>query len=275
MRVKGFFEYVQERYMIKLRRDCGERPPLTGNPVLQAWRFCNVFREDDRTTVWFRENLRDPLRREADKVALVTAAFRTFNRVETGERIKDILLTRGWDERAVKRRLRGVRPIITGAYRVVTPLGLSKLDGACRVVKFLRPVLPKLKFCSTLEEAHALLTAVRYQGHFTAYEIVTDLRHTCVLEGATDVMTWANPGPGAARGLQYLTGFHLPRTKANVVEMVNLMCGLLDESRHNRSWPSDWPRWEMREVEHNLCEFSKYRDALAGRQLKRRYRYAG
>ena len=62
----GYFRTARERYTMKLRReDTTGRyigPPWSDDPVLANHRFCNVFREDDRATVWLREHIRDPMR---------------------------------------------------------------------------------------------------------------------------------------------------------------------------------------------------------------------
>jgi hypothetical protein len=56
--------------------------------------------------------------------------------------------------------------------------------------------------------------------------------------------------------------------------MRELMRELLHMSRDPQYWPAAWPAWEMREVEHWLCETSKYVTAQSGARLKRRYRPA-
>ena len=33
---------------------------LTDDPILRQYRFCNVYREHDRVTVWIRQNIREP-----------------------------------------------------------------------------------------------------------------------------------------------------------------------------------------------------------------------
>ena len=66
-----------------------------------------------------------------------------------------------------------------------------------------------MKNISSLEDTWNKLRDYPYMGPFMAYEVVTDLRHTHLLENATDIMTWANPGPGAMRGLNRLTGREL------------------------------------------------------------------
>ena len=67
-----------------LKKQSGEPYPWTDDPILQKYKFTNVFREDDATTVWFRENMRDELCEHSD-VILATIIFRWFNLVETGK----------------------------------------------------------------------------------------------------------------------------------------------------------------------------------------------
>jgi len=57
--------------------------------------------------------------------------------------------------------------------------------------------------CS-LETVHDWFMSHFGFGPFISYEVVSDLRHTRYLENAPDIMTWANPGPGAKRGLNRL-----------------------------------------------------------------------
>ena len=242
---------------------------------MRAYRFCNVFREDDKTTAWFRRNVRNVLRKHPADVALATITFRWFNRIEVGERILDILVNEGWNARKIKSRLRGVSPIVTGAYMVKTPPGMTKLDGIAQCMKGVthRKLLSLPN--TSLEEAHAWLTQLPHQGDFTAYEVVTDLRHTKALEKANDILTWANPGPGAARGCTWLTGREYNRhSKVDRVAMMNVMRQLLELANDDSVflWPEEWPRWELREVEHTLCEFDKYMRATKnGQRLKRRF----
>lgn len=274
--IDKYFASARERYDIKLRRDRGKKPPWTKDTVFRQFRFCNVHREDDRTTVWFRENIRKHL--TGLRVVEATLAFRWFNRIETGEKIKDILLN-GWDPEAVRERLEGVKPVVTGAYMIKTEEGLSKLDGVIKCIDKAIPKLPKLVigWGSSIQQATEELTNEVYNlGPFLAYEITTDLRHTSVLGGAKDIMTWANPGPGCARGLNWVHhgdkwGWWRNEEK-DVAEMLELMKVLLDHSRNPDIWPSEWPAWEMRTVEHWSCEFDKWCRGTEGQTLKRRFR---
>jgi len=107
-----------------------------------------------------------------------------------------------------------------------------------------------------------------------AYEIVTDLRHTYLLEDAVDINTWANLGPGGIRGIRRL--LNLPLDSAALPRCwQDVMSYLLEECNIELHNKIGMPQFEMREVEHSLCEFDKYERArLKEGPLKRKY-YAG
>lgn len=274
---KMFFSSARERELIRRRRAAGEPTPWTEDPVFREWRFCNVRREDDKTTIWFNDNVRTHLKATSLPVIKATIAFRWFNRIETGERIKDLLLGR-WDSEEARRRLRGVTPVVTGAYVIKTPDGMSKLDG---VLWCIDEALSRVWhfggrwWGGTLEEAWRDLLEFPYLGGFMAYEIVSDLRWTGVLGAATDINTWAHVGPGAARGLGWVLGegpeFWNHHAKCDQDAMLAQMQQLLAMSRDPLYWSVEWHAWEMREVEHWLCEYDKYMRATNGKRLKRRF----
>lgn len=281
-----FFATARERYLIKLARESGKPWPWTSDKVFQQWRFTNVHREDDKTTVWFRENVREPLSqryRESPtaenfyKIVEATVIFRWFTRISTGERIKDLLLGT-WDTAIAKERLQHVHPVVTGAYMIKTINDLNKLDGILISIEIAQSVLRKLVPLWTtgtkLEKAWSDLQAIPYLGGFMAYEVVTDLRWTPVLEGAPGIMTWGNLGPGAIRGMGWVVfnkedGF-TNSTKTQKL-MLELMRELLALSKDPNYWPLDWKPWELHEVEMWLCEFSKYKKAEIGIPQKRKY----
>jgi len=282
--VEAFFEFVRERYCILLKRRAAAEegattwgPPWTKDPVLQKYRFCNVFREDDKTTVWFRENVRGPLS-EHPNVLMATIIFRWFNRITTGKVLLDHVLFADWNPSRARAVLKDLHPLITGAYVIRTAAGMTKLEGLIKYIDCMwaqrGELIAQVEACTTLEGACAILQSYEGLGSFMAYEIVTDLRHTYLLRDATDINTWANPGPGAARGLGLvLLGDAEEFRYDSSVDSAKLQDGmqhLLALSRLNY-WPGGWPRWEMREVEHSLCEYAKYMGAKEGRKLKQRF----
>lgn len=302
-RVADFFAFARKRHQIYLDRQAGKPEPWTDDPILARYRFTNVFRELDRVTVWFRENVRYRLRHSPD-VLLATVVFRFFNRITSGEAI----FSQGFlddgrsafekfaetgDTSVIKEAVLaycGKGPYVTGSYIIKTPEGYDKLDGVLRILhEFYRrtdamdddwrmygasllgdPTSQSIQGMTEWLEEHY------YIGWFTAYEVATDLRHTDLLNRSNDILTWANPGPGATRGLNLIHGRDIGRTPAKE-KLLEEMRDLLRLSRDAMHWPQggkitaemarneiDWPKWEMREVEHTLCEFYKYEKTRRG-----------
>jgi hypothetical protein len=299
--VQKFFRYARLRHEVYLRRQQGLPPPWTNDPVLREYRFTNIFRETDRTTQWFREHVRDRYD-GTPEVLPATVVFRWFNKIETGEAMWaceegfrtyfDSWLRTG-DVPALRARIRHARgdgPYVNGAYIIKSPNGMSKLDGvlhACELFRTTkqpsdhgiwqwdwRDVADKcLKSHWSLENMWTWLRQHDYQGDFTAYEVVTDLRHTHLLRGAPDIMTWANAGPGAVRGLNRVQGRPVAGSLRKHESLAEMQA-LLARSQSRMLWPPEWGHWEMREVEHTLCEYDKWERARTGEGTPKQ-RYAG
>lgn len=287
--LERFFNYACKRYNILLNRRAGLPVPWTDDPVLSAWRFTNVFREDDKTTTWFRDNVRDKMRR-SPAVMMATIAFRAFNRIETGELLKDDLVSQNWDFAAWKEKLEARRaagfPTITGSYIIRTPHGMNKIDGVLwtlREAKLREAALLHwhwhTPFAQRSQQSFWLvLREFPYLGDFTAAEVVCDLIHTDILEMANDLMTWTNPGPGCAAGLGMLLHGNSKafdrHSRDDREVMMRIMARFLEASRPGYGyWPEEWPEWNLHTVEFCMCEMSKYIRGLAGLKLKRKYKH--
>lgn len=291
-KVHDFFRFARERQRIYLSREAGNPSPWTDDEILQSWYFTNVYRELDRTTKWYRENVRDHYRSSPD-VLPATVLFRWFNRISIGEYI---FQHEQDDEQTLWEQLingdigplylaNSIRnafpkgPYVNGAYIIKGYDGMNKLNGVVQAFwdwfiywrDFGVGYRKDGDFCdpTTIEGMTRYLATFNQLGMFMAYEVACDLRHTGYLENAPDINLWANPGPGARRGLSrlYTDG---PDMKFSEIRSVENMLYLLDQSRYR--WPEDLgPKWEMREVEHTLCEFDKYERIRQGGRGKRTY----
>jgi len=259
--------WIEERERIRyLKEDLKQDPPWTEDPILKEFKFCQVFREDDRTTRWFRTHMREPLR-NSPEVFMATIAFRFFNLIETGRTLLDNNLHIEWDRPKAIEEIKKNPKWITGAYIVKSPNRMDKVTGVTECVSHIwddrENIIKQLESFTTLEEAWRFLMQYPYIGPFVSYEMVTDLRHTYLLENATDICSWGNPGPGAMRGLNRLTGRPLEFCKrswdwhSEMLDLYDWCSQKLDLSKLN------YP-FEMREVEGGLCEFDKYSRILKG-----------
>lgn len=276
--VHKYFMLAREREKIRRMRLAGLPKPWTDDPIFQNHRFCNVSREHDKTTIWFKENIRDKLREMPREALCSIVAFRWFNRIETGEKIKDLLLSE-WDDVKAFNKLMNVKPVVTGAYIIKTPDGVTKLKGVLWCIEQFIALVKKNKFDGILngnsshEIAQGLLEQAPYLGRFMSYQIVADARYTCLLEAAPDILTWAQPGPGSTRGIGRIFYNDVDKFKYGSTkdekEVIKLMRELLLAS-NELGCDIDMP-WEMQTIQNWCCELDKYERCGEGGKMKRKY----
>lgn len=278
--IQKFFSIARERYRILQRKNAGEPKPWTKDIVLQREYFCNVFREDDKTTKWFRANIREELKDDPKEVLAAIATFRWFNKIETGEKIKPLLLGE-WNSVRAHNLLAAQKPIVTGAYIIKTPDGMNKLKGVLWCVdQFIKNIqLGKfdklIKGESSMQEACEILKTSPYLGNFMSWQICSDARKTCLLNNAKDKDIWAQPGPGSTRGLGRVffnnVEYFNYGSKKDEEEMLLPMNKLVDCSQHKENWPIEFPPLAVIDISHQLCEHDKYCRAEEGGRMKRKY----
>ena len=258
-----------ERENIRIQKEVSKLPPpWTDDSILQQYKFCQVFREEDRTTRWLKKHIREPMRNSSD-VLMAVVIFRWFNWIPTGRTLINKGLLNNWDRKKAIEEITKQDKWVTGAYIVKSPNGMDKVTGVAECISHMwerkNYLIDKLEEaieqdkCS-LEYCWKLLRDYPYMGPFMAYEVVTDLRFTYLLSAANDKLTWANAGPGAMRGLNRLTGRPLDfcqRSHDWCSEMVALYDIALERLPVHITFRNDLP-YELREIEGGLCEFDKY-----------------
>lgn len=310
-----FIHWITERHNIYILRESGADKPWTDDPILQRYFFTNPYRENDKVTKWFRENIRDPLslhytghvhirHPDPDDLALLpwaTVAFRWFNYIPTGVALLENNLFSAWDNKRAKailhERERLGFQIFTGAYMIKIENGRSKVDSCCDQITKLwdrrANFHESLRNKTTLEGGWNIILRIPFIGPFMAYEVITDLRHTPMFNKASDIMTWCNIGPGAVRGLHRLMHSdddppqmrglntsqrkHLPVMRA-ILERVNIALQACTDVGSSVGYLAnrvcrEYQSFEMRDLEHSLCEFDKYERARLNQgTMKRKYK---
>lgn len=218
--------WVETREATRINKEWNIRP-YTEDKIIAEYRFCNVRREDDRVTLWVKENIRE---RFADHPHLwfMLCIARQINWPDT---IADLLQFHAFpnDDRFIpdlitgvlnRRKANGLK-IYTGAYMISAP----HEKGADKQKYIAEHVLGNLwenrinfPLNSTLELTHKWLHSFDGWGPFMAYQVIVDMRFTKILNNASDVHTWAAAGPGTIRGLNRIHGrdkeFNLSQAQA-------------------------------------------------------------
>jgi len=273
--VERFFYYMNERHNIYRKRQEGEKFPWTEDEILQTYSFCNVFRELDKVTIWLRENWKEPYA-DHPNLPFAMSVARQINHPDT---LEEIGFPEKWNPKRVKGIMQGrmdkKEKVYTGAYMLTGTLGGTKVEQT--IDKILTPLYesPPEIISNSLEKTwRQYLPYAGFSG-FMGYEVVTDLRHTKYLNKAHDIMTWANAGPGANRGLNRI--YERPLNQTIKTHQLNEeMKLLLNFSDHEGILEKYVPKLEMREIEHCLCEFDKYERVRLGQGRPRsKYKYKG
>ncbi len=276
--VERYFDWINERHAIYVRKQRGDPWPWTDDEILQTYKFTNVFRELDTVTVWIRENWREPFSMHP-RLYFNLGLARQFNWPDTLEFLgysadvnDEIEGTSIWAPQWMTAELEGLQQrngkIFTGAYmihgRQDDPSGKKYTSKIQYMLEFVLDSVWNAEepdwYSMTLQQAHEWWMQFYGFGHFIAYEVVTDMRHTRYLYNAPDIMTWANPGPGAMRGLHRINDRHKFGRKLRglyprewYIEQMQVLLGMSDNYLEDHV-----PSLEMRDIEHTLCEFDKY-----------------
>lgn len=270
--VEQFFYWINERHSIYLKKEAGEPFPWTEDGILKRYKFTNVFRELDTGTAWLRNNWLHPYANDS-RLYFNIAMYRQFNWPPT---MKLVGYTTEWNPQkltdVVEDYQKQGNKVFTGAYMIrgqcINPSGREWTSKAHYMFhQVLDPVwhTPEPDWKSmTLEESCKWWQQFEGFGPFLSYEIVTDMRHTRYLNTATDIMTWANPGPGAMRGIKRLYGLCVNENRPGFTRYfyIAVMQHLLESSPN---YVGDHvPAMEIRDIEHSLCEFDKYERVRLG-----------
>ena len=296
-----YWYWIHERQSIWHKRVIlGEPAPWTEDGILKEYKFTNAIRDLDRLTIYYIDNILSNL--EATKTAgvisigeiqksviLNTMIYRLFCRIETWEEIGYIALN-DWEEEwpKAKERLRKRREeghsIFTSAYYVNDlkagnpnpETNSNKLENAiCLIEDWYKNIqdiyVNGFLEAGSMKEQLDYFKTLKCIGHFTAYEWSCDF---CLAERYTGVKlvrwtddSYTNVGPGAKRGLDWI--FEDLGNMNHLQAIFYLRSIAKDEFKRlgydkTMKWPVKVTDFNLRVIEHDLCEYQKYKKAKEG-----------
>jgi len=299
-----FFAFINEREEISLRKEADllavqefkapQGPPWTQDPILQNWKFTNVFRHHDRTSMMLRKKLYGPNFHEDRRSILMNCALaRYFGTWEFSEAV-------GWQEYeefefedikrlATERLLRRER-VFTGAY-VITNQGISAPKQEVVVDIFLKslhentPAIVKLaeEHQSWRKVASAMSTLLGFGGTgFMTKEVLLDTTYTGFwIDGKStqdgdftypvDWWSWTPIGPGGRRGAARVGGDDSGASASESYSFTTIMDLYEAQCQY---WRHRDRKLAPTDIQFQLCEFDKY-ERVRLRQGKPRSRYNG
>lgn len=263
MRLNALIAFIIERHKIWKKRARGKPAPWTKDPILQTYRFCNVYRELDKVTLWIATHWRKP---HADYPHLwfSMVVARLINNPDT---LGSLALPGRWNKTQFlrvmhRRRDRGEKAF--GSAYIVSTNG-RKMDKAQYLAEqVLDPMWEEReglqpKRGDTLSEYHATLGQYQGMGSFMAAQVVADLKYVEPLRSAADWWTFAASGPGSRRGLNRVMGLD-PSDHWNEVEWYKTLRAIRGEV-NDRLVTEGMDKLHAQDLQNCLCEFDKYERA--------------
>lgn len=234
-----YWYFTSERQRVFEKRAAGERGPWTDDPILQEYKFCNVFRAADRVSQYMIRDVcyHDEPSGDDDRLFQITA-FRTFSKPETWDNIRAFLghqptlddLASGRFTKAIEHAISLQDTIYTGAFILCANNAYGQSKKYLNHVELFRHMFladglgPKLMKAPSLQAVFELLRSYPLMGNFMAYQTAIDLNYSDLLN--FDENDFTVPGPGALRGMQKVfedLGDYSP------AEIIQWMVGRQDE----------------------------------------------
>lgn len=234
-----FFNFMNERHNIWHKRFVEKLPrdQWTEDPILKTTKYTNIYRELDRGTLWWIENIGKQFDCEIKagldtteslkKLIWQTAIYRNCNRIETFEEVgfpdfrdydSSTVNNKFWEKLEVIRS-RGESVMTSAHLTCPTPAGYTKVEGYMMFVNDLynkiknESLISDIQNASDSEEVFWILRRVHCIGAFIAYEILCDLMYVKAIGSESRISEswvpfteddWANVGPGAYEGIRLI-----------------------------------------------------------------------
>lgn len=210
-----YWTFASKRHAAFERRVAGIPSPWTDDPILRAFKFCNVFRAADRVSQYMIRTVayNAVASSWADRIFQVVA-FRTFSNVATWDGLRFLLggaptiadLASGRFERALDELKASRGGLYTGAFILCATKAYGFDEKHRNHVGLFKHMFVGHGLAEEIRDANSLegvvkrLQAYPLMGPFMAYQTAIDLNYSEAIDFDEDDYTQA--GPGALRGLR-------------------------------------------------------------------------
>ena len=210
--LETYWRFAAERQAIYFRRFANQRGPWTSDPILQSYRFTNVYRAIDRVSQYLIRDVQyGPGRaQEPRELFFRTLLFKIFNRIETWQAIEEALGPITFEDADLNKisvvlqnlLVRGQR-IYSAAYIMPSPnFGHARkhANHLALISRMMDDGLPdRVAQAPTLATVYELLLRYPSIGPFLAFQYTIDLNYSALLN--FDESGFVVAGPGALDGI--------------------------------------------------------------------------
>jgi thymidylate kinase len=286
-----YWRFATERQEIFFRKLIGDPPPWTKDTILSEYKFTNAYRASDRTSQYLIKNVIYDGEQTPEEVFFRTMLFKLFNRIDTWKLLVSSLGNISYREYAFTRydsvltqAMSTGKTIYSAAY--IMPSGSRTSTNSRKhrmhlklVEQMLKDNLPaRLAEAPSMGKAFELLRAYPTIGDFLAYQYVTDLNYSTLLNFSE--MQFVVPGPGARDGIRKCFSDLGGLNETDMIKVVTER-QQTEFERLGLDFKSLWGRaLQLIDCQNLFCEVDKYsrvkHPEFAGRtgrtRIKQKYR---
>lgn len=209
-----YWYFAYERQNIFWKKLNGESAPWTDDPILREYKFCNSYRVNDRVSQYLLKNViyNDKKYSDEDMIFRIIL-FKLFNKESTWELLLDSFGDITLETFDFKKYSMVLEKAISNGIKIYNDAYIScankvfgydrKHDNHLALLDKMFNI-DKLGFkimkCSTMEEAFNIIKGYPLIGNFMAYQLVTDINYSDVVDWKENEFTVA--GPGSLRGIK-------------------------------------------------------------------------
>lgn len=263
------WKFAAERQRIFFARFHSEPPPWTSDPILTAHKFTNAYRASDRVSQYLIGQVIYKGPQEPQETFFRTILFKLFNKIETWEYLRahlgDITFEsfRFTDiDRLLCRAMDAGVSIYSAAYIMASGGRIfntaKKHQAHLQLLqRMMHDQVPaKLQDCLGMRQAFELLRSYPMIGDFLAYQYVTDLNYSNLID--FNEMDFTIPGPGARDGIRKCFSTLGGLTEAEIIRLVAERQEVEFE-RLGIKFQSLWGRpLQLIDIQNLFCEVDKY-----------------
>jgi hypothetical protein len=264
-----FWRFAAERQDIFFSRLDGKPSPWTKDPILQTYKFTNAYRASDRVSQYLIGRVIYAGSQQPQDLFFRTILFKLFNKIETWELLESTLgepsaksfRFRDYDH-ILSRALRAGGRIYSGAYIMAAGNSVFGFERKHQAHLGLLELMlsesapERLQECRSMKAAFELLKSYPLIGDFLAYQLVTDLNYSNLINFSE--MDFTIPGPGARDGIRKCFSSLGGLAESDVIRVVTGRQEL-EFDRLGLRFKALWGRHlQLIDVQNLFCEVDKY-----------------
>lgn len=264
-----YWKFAVERQEIFFKRINKIKFPWTDDPVLNEFKFTNVYRATDRVSQYLLKNIIYKGSQDSIEVLFRILLFKIFNKIETWEILKQQIgeiTYKDFSYDVYDRILSDAKnsgiSIYSGAYIMASAGGAYghrlKHQNHLKLIKEIihESLSKKIENLNSLEALYNHLLSYPSIGPFLAYQYAIDINYSNITNFSE--MEFVKAGPGARDGIRKCF-LHLGEySEEDIIKMMTEQQGEEFE-RLNLSFKTLWGRpLQLIDCQNLFCEVDKY-----------------